>query len=97
MIMKILPSPITFQWDSGNTNKNFHKHQVTNQECEEIFFDTHKLISQDVLHSGQEDRYLLIGHTKFGRALFIVFTIRTEHVRIISARDLNKKEQSLLL
>ncbi len=84
-----------FQWDDGNRNKNFRRHKVTDQECEECFFDQDKKILSDVLHSQQEDRLILLGQTKEGRPLFIVFTIREKKIRIISARDLNKKESKL--
>ena len=84
-----------FDWDKGNRNKNFIKHQVTDEECEEVFFDPQKKSVNDELHSGQELRYLLIGRTKIGRVLFIVFTVREEKISIISDRDLNKRERRL--
>ncbi|MFA5995633.1 MAG: BrnT family toxin [Patescibacteria group bacterium] len=94
--MLVLPEPIEFQWDSGNNTKNEERHCVLQQECEEVFFDLDKKILKDVLHSEHEDRYILLGHTKNHRPLFIVFTIRQQKIRIISARDLNKKELTLL-
>ncbi|MBI2414248.1 BrnT family toxin [candidate division WWE3 bacterium] len=36
-----------------------------------------------------------IGNTGIGRLLFIVFTLRGRKVRVISARDSNKKERKL--
>ena len=83
-----------FEWDSGNKGKN-QKHKVKDEECEEVFFDYNKKILKDALHSGKEKRYLLIGRTKKKRLLFLVFTIRKDKVRIISARDLNQKEYKL--
>lgn len=93
--MVLLPQPIAFEWDKGNENKNVVTHSVTNQECEEVFFDRKKKILKDILHSKTENRYVLIGTTKPGRKLFIAFTIRGKNLRIISARDLNKKELHL--
>jgi uncharacterized protein len=93
--MIILKEPIEFEWDKGNRDKNFDKHGVADQECEEAFFDQGKKILKDVLHSEKEDRYILLGRTKEDRLLFIAFTLRRHKVRIISARDLNKKERSL--
>lgn len=94
--MQIFNKPIEFEWDKGNLDKNFKKHQVTNQECEEVFFDKDKKILKDILHSDQEERYLLIGQTAAGRLLFTVFALRNKKIRIISARDINKKELNLL-
>lgn len=48
----------------------------------------------DIKHSEQEPRYILLGKTKKERVLFTVFTLRGNYVRIISARDANKKEVS---
>lgn len=93
--MKILDDPNGFQWDKGNKGKNYLKHKVTDQECEEVFFDSKKKIFKDLLHSDKEDRYVLLGQTKENRVLFIVFTVRSGKVRVISARDLNKKEKML--
>ncbi len=84
-----------FEWDEGNKDKNFKKHKVSNGECEEVFFDEYKKILKDAIHSGAEDRYILIGKTTNGRILFTVFMIRNNMIRVISARDLKKKEQKI--
>jgi len=86
---------IQFIWDKGNFDKNWLKHRVTNRESEEVFFDKNKKIAEDRFHSGKEERYIILGKTKGKRLLFIVFTLRGKKVRIISARDMNKKERSL--
>ena len=93
--MVALPEPVAFVWDTGNERKNLEKHGVTPQEAEEIFFDPQKKLLQDKFHSGKEDRYILLGQTKRQRLLFVVFTIRSRRIRVISARDLNKKERPL--
>lgn len=94
--MRIFQKPLEFEWDDGNKNKNFMKHQVTDIECEEIFFDKDKKILRDVFHSRKEKRYIILGKTKLYRLLFMVFTIRNNKIRVISARDMNKKERKLL-
>jgi len=88
----ILPDPLEFQWDSGNTDKNLVKHVVTNQEIEEVFLDNDKVIYKDVFHSVKEDRFIVLGKTRHGRRIYIVFTVRDSLIRVISARDLNRKE-----
>ncbi len=91
-----LPDPLTFEWDEGNRDKNWLIHRVSNAEAEELFFDPHKRLARDVLHStAGEARYIILGQTLAGRLLFVVFTIRESRVRVISARDVNKKERPL--
>ena len=92
----ILLNLVKFEWDQGNYDKNWKRHQVMYFEAEEVFFDDNKKIFEDPHHSETEKRYILLGRTVTKRALFIVFTIRNNLVRVISARDLNKKEQKLL-
>ena len=93
--MKVFREPIEFEWDKGNIDKNLIAHGVRNEECEEAFFDPSKRVLRDPVHSDQEKRYLIIGKTKKQRVLFIVFTLRKKKARVISARDLNKKELHL--
>lgn len=93
--MKINKKAIGFLWDSGNLDKNWAKHKVKNTECEEVFFDKKKVQFKDVLHSDKENRFILLGKTKKDRLLFIAFTLRDDEVRVISARDINKRERKL--
>ncbi|PIS15604.1 hypothetical protein COT62_02800 [Candidatus Roizmanbacteria bacterium CG09_land_8_20_14_0_10_41_9] len=92
--MRIEKAAVEFEWDSGNRDKN-RKHGVENFESEEVFFDNKRFIFKDHIHSGKEERFKLLGKTKKGRLLFVVFTIRKRKVRIISARDVNRKEVGL--
>ncbi|MDP3244399.1 MAG: BrnT family toxin [bacterium] len=91
--MRILPEPITFEWDKGNIDKNFIKHKVTNRETEEIFISDRKFILEDNKHSLAEKRYMIWGRTNMGRRLTVFFTIRNQKIRIISARDMHSKER----
>ena len=90
--MQIIKQSLEFEWDEGNRGKNFQKHKVSDGECEEAFFDPNKKAYKDAIHSGKEKRYIILGATKADRVLFVIFTIRKGRIRIISARDLNKKE-----
>jgi len=85
---------IHFEWDEGNREK-LKKHVVETKESEETFFDAKKVMYKDVLHSTKEERFILLGKTKLKRLLYIVFTYRKQNVRIISARNINKKEVHL--
>ncbi|PIY80613.1 MAG: hypothetical protein COY80_02060 [Candidatus Pacebacteria bacterium CG_4_10_14_0_8_um_filter_42_14] len=91
-----LKKPVEFEWDEGNLDKNSEKHKVNNLEAEEVFFDNDKQEYPDPNHSKTEARKIIVGRTKNGRHLFIVYTKRKNKIRVISARDLNKrKERSL--
>lgn len=81
-----------FQWDEGNLDKNWYLHQVTNGECEELFFNLPLIVALDITHSQKEQRFYALGRTDRDRWLFIAFTIRTELIRVISARDMNQRE-----
>ena len=81
-----------FEWDEGNSDKNWYLHQVNNEECEEIFFNQPLIIAADGKHSQQEQRYYALGRTNQDRWLFIAFTVRVHLIRVISARDMNQRE-----
>jgi uncharacterized protein len=86
---------VEFDWDEGNRQKSWEKHQVDYRECEEVFFNQPLLVNEDVKHSFHEQRYYVLGRSDAGRALFLVFTIRNNKIRIISARDQSKKERAI--
>lgn len=93
--MKILDQCFGFQWDSANADKNWLNHQVSCAECEEVFFNEPVLLFDDIRHSQDETRYYILGKTNSNRKLFVVFTIRQALIRVISARDMSKKEHSI--
>ncbi len=84
-----------FEWDEGNLLKNWEKHNVTISECEQVFFNKPMIVSSDEKHSDDEKRWFLLGRTDLDRKLFLVFTLRGNLIRVISARDMNKKEKEL--
>jgi len=94
--MRLLPKPIAFIWDEGNLNKNLKKHKVTIQEAEELFTSEPFSLNEDDKHSsGHEKRFQALGQTKGSRKLFTAFTIRDNKIRIISIRDMSKKERMI--
>jgi uncharacterized DUF497 family protein len=84
-----------FDWDEGNSEKNWKNHQVTRIESEQVFFNLPIILGDDKKLSQDEKRFYLLGRTEFNRLLFVVFTIRNNRIRIISARDMSKKERSI--
>ncbi len=91
--MIVLSDLTGFDWDESNREKNWEKHQVLASECEEVFFNLPLLLQADSAHSEKEPRYYVLGHTIAGRRLFISFTVREDKIRVISARDMGKKER----
>jgi uncharacterized DUF497 family protein len=89
-----LDSIVGFQWDEGNIDKNLIAHNVENWECEQLFFNESVLVLDDPKHSFIEKRWAAFGRTDAGRLLTVVFTRRGELLRVISARDMNRKERA---
>lgn len=84
-----------FDWDEGNLLKNWKRHRVSATECEEVFFNEPLVTAADVEYSNHEDRCHALGKTDAGRLLFLVFTTRKRLIRVISARDMNRKEREV--
>lgn len=84
---------LEFEWNKGNIEKSLKQHDVTDKEAEEAFFDRDKQEYPDPKHSEKEIRKIIVGKTKKGRILFVVYTVRKDRIRIVSARDLNKRKE----
>jgi len=81
-----------FDWDRANVQKNWERHRVAFAECEEVFFHD-PVLAHDFGHSTVERRYFAYGRTTRGRLLTVIFTVRKNQIRIVSARDMNRKER----
>ena len=90
---KTLSQCVGFDWDKGNIDKNWLKHRVSPPECEQIFFNQPLVVQDDELHSKTESRFFALGKTDLNRTLFIAFTVRNQLIRVISARDMSRKER----
>ena len=82
-----------FEWDDGNSGKNWDRHAVGDFECEEVFFNQPILVRHDPTHSQREPRYYALGRTDQDRRLFVVFTVRRNLIRVISAREMTRRER----
>jgi uncharacterized DUF497 family protein len=82
-----------FDWDQGNLLKNWEQHGVTHLETEQVFFNEPLIIQDDRKHSAKERRWYGLGRTDTNRLLMIVFTLREHRIRVISARDMSRKER----
>ena len=82
-----------FEWDAGNSAKNWSSHQVRQTEAEQVLLNRPVVFAADVKHSQVEPRYFTLGRADGGRHLAIVFTIRGNSVRVISARPMSRAER----
>jgi len=82
-----------FEWDDANAQKNWEQHRVTPYEAEDVFFNEPLVVRSDIRHSKNEKRYYALGQTNGGRYLFVAFTVRRSLLRVISVRDMNRKER----
>ncbi len=80
-----------FDWDNGNKGKNYLKHGITDKEAEEVFKNS-PLIAEGVF-CGDEKRYQLFGVLNED-SITVIFTVRNNKIRVISARKMSKKERS---
>jgi|SRR5271157_2094434 len=81
-----------FDWDEANVAKNWERHRVTPEEAEDVFFQDLFVLRGDLRNSKREKRYWALGKTARGRGLFVAFTIRRKLIRVISARDMSRRE-----
>ena len=85
---------IGFDWNEANI-KHIAEHDVTPEEAEEVFSDEDNVLDEDIEHSIVEKRFLIIGKTEKARLLYQIFTKWGDKIRVISSRDINKKEVHL--
>ncbi len=84
-----------FEWDQANI-AHIAGHDVATEEAEDVFFDPNHVTLDDKKHSTvAERRFIIIGKTESGRLLYQAFTLRGKKIRVISSRDINKKEVNL--
>ena len=83
-----------FEWNERKANSNRLKHGVTFDEAATVFDDSLARIFDNELHSGDELREIIIGHSITRRLLLVCFTERPdETIRLISARLPTAKER----
>ena len=94
--MQELSRAIGFDWGEWNVPKIckiWEKHAVSQAECEQVFFNEPLVVGEDVEHSRSESRYYGLGTTDKERELFLVCTLREDRIRVITARDMSRKER----
>ena len=86
---------VGFDQDKGKLDKNWIKHRVSHIECVEVFFNLPLMIEKDIKHSTTESGYYVLGLTHQDRLIFLVFRKRENKIRVISARDANRKDRKI--
>ena len=82
-----------YEWDAQKAESNLEKHDVSFEEAQSVFENMLAVIFDDEQHSTEEKREIIIGFSTKGRLLLVNFTQKNDElVRIISAREANRKE-----
>ena len=85
---------LEFEWDPRKDRANRRKYKVAFEEARSVFLDERAFVASDPDHSGDEDRFLIIGFSIRARLLLVCFCERRSGnvIRIISARKATRKE-----
>ncbi|MDZ4859910.1 MAG: BrnT family toxin [Candidatus Hydrogenedentes bacterium] len=81
------------EWDPQKAGANFAKHGIMFEEARSVMLDRLAKIHDDEVHSADEHREIIIGHSDKRRLLVVSFTARQDGVRIISARRATRRER----
>ena len=81
-----------FDWDDANLD-HIARHRVAPEEAEECLSDPDGVPGDAYRIGKQEARAAVIGQTESGRFLFVVFTVRANRLRVITARNANDSEK----
>lgn len=81
-----------FEWDNRKALSNYRKHGVSFDEAKSCFYNANQIAFYDSEHSEDEDREILLGHSNMGRLLMVICTLRSNKIRIISARKATQQE-----
>jgi uncharacterized DUF497 family protein len=86
-----MPSGVRFEWSVRKAAANLAKYGVSFEEAATAFDDELAAFYPDSLHT---NRFILIGHSKANRLLYVVHAeVQLDRIRIISARKATKHEK----
>ena len=88
---------LSFERDDRKNTQNRHKHGVSFEEAQTVFFDEQALLVADPDHSEHEERFILLGLSSALRTLVVCHCYRREGgvIRLISARRADRQEREL--
>lgn len=82
-----------FEWDQNKAKTNLSKHRVLFDEAKTVFDDLLYIDFYDPDYPDDEDRYIIIGESQQRRLLIVSYTERENKIRLISAREVTKRER----
>ena len=91
--MKTVISETLVEWDDNKNQINIQKHGISFETAALVFADEERIEYYDKLHSLDEDRYVVLGCVQ--GILYVVYTMRDEAARIISARMATPTERKI--
>lgn len=80
-----------FEWDEVKSEACFVERGFDFAYAVRAFLDPHRIVRPDRRWNYGENRYQLLGSIE-GRVFCLVYTLRKETIRIISARKANRRE-----
>jgi uncharacterized protein len=80
-----------YQWDRNKALSNLSKHGIDFADAVSVFSDELAITIFD--DRFEEERYITIGIDLFSRILVVIYTMRDDEIRLISARKASKNER----
>ena len=86
---------ISFVWNENKSRQNVRKHGVAFADAQTVFYDEQALLLDDLRHSTDEDRFIMLGLSTLLHVLVVCHCYRDQGgiIRIISARKATRREQ----
>ena len=91
--MKTIVDETIVEWDDNKNRINIRKHGISFETAALVFADEERIEYYDKVHSIDEDRYIVLGCVH--GILYVVYTMRGEAARLISARMATSAERKI--
>lgn len=91
--MKTVIAETIVEWDENKNRANIQKHGISFETAALVFADEERIEYYDKLHSLEEDRFIVLGCVQ--GILYVVYTMRGDASRLISARMATPRERSI--
>ena len=91
--MKTTIAETIVEWDDNKNRINIRKHHISFATAALVFADEERIEYYDKLHSIDEDRFIVLGCVQ--GILYVVYTMRGEAARLISARMATPAERRI--